>query len=245
MESDDDPLLIKFIVSSLEYERLKYFESKCSDLSAELEKLKSQIKTNQIGEGNYIVPSTDDNPLETPALIENSSKEKPLLNYSVQLTKNDDNDIFEQRELLRLIDDKNKSNAKLLLDKLDSRGSELTWNSSGRIFIDKISIPNSNIFTIFPHLFHSTLPKEQIIGLKEILLKIEFMGLSSLILLKSSSFDELPKSETLESAGKRDNDEHLKTLSQTVNNPSILSDDLQNSTFSSTSTSTEAWWFLN
>ena len=69
------------------------------------------------------------------------------------------------------------------------------------------------------------------------------MGLSSLILFKSSLFDELPKSEILESTGNRDNDEHLKTLSQTVNNPSILSDDLQNSTFSSTST--EAWWFLN
>jgi hypothetical protein len=53
MESDEDPLLVKFLISSLEFEKLKYYETKYHELTKEVENLKSQ-KT-QLGLGNFVV----------------------------------------------------------------------------------------------------------------------------------------------------------------------------------------------
>lgn len=182
MESDEDPLLVKFLISSLEFEKLKYYESKCKELTAELDNLKTQ-KLEQIGGGNYVVQPSAFDSLQTPVLKE-VIEDKPLINYSVSITKNDDNDKFDDSALLHLVNENQQFNAKCLLNKIDDRGSELTWNSSGVVFIDKISIPNSNFFTIFPHLFLKTLPSKEITGMKEVIEKLKLMGLQHYICLK-------------------------------------------------------------
>lgn len=192
MESDEDPLLVKFVVSSLEFEKLKYFESKCHQLTSELDKLKLK-NSEQVGGGQYIIESNSTDSLKTPTIKEVNDCEKDLINYSVLLKKNDDNDSYDESELLQLVPVKDQRNAKFLLQKIDDRGSEITWNSSGVVFIDKTSIPESNMFTIYPYLFQERMPKREIPGLKEVVNKLKFMGLSHLISLQSSQSSSLNK----------------------------------------------------
>ena len=78
-----------------------------------------------------------------------------------------------------------KKNAKKLLEEFDKRGNELTWNNHGTIFIDEVSIPGSNLFTLFPLLFKLR-RSEKLIGLNELIQKIDDMGLSSFIVKKKS-----------------------------------------------------------
>ncbi len=59
----------------------------------------------------------------------------------------------------------------------------MTWNSSGTIYIDKTSIPNANVFTVYPYLFQKTWPKCDIPRLKEVVAKLKQIGLSNLITL--------------------------------------------------------------
>jgi hypothetical protein len=66
-----------------------------------------------------------------------------------------------------------------LLEEFNSRGHEFTWNASGTIFIDQISIPNTNFFKIFPLLFK--VKKTNVSGLLDTVNKIHSMGLSHLI----------------------------------------------------------------
>ncbi len=181
MESDEDPLLVKFLISSLEFEKLKYYESKCHELSAELEKFKLN-NAEQADGGKYVVGPNVIDSLETPALSEVTDTGKPLINYGVVITKNDDN----ESALLDLVPEKEQFIAKFLLHKIDERASELTWNSSGVVFIDKFSIPNSNFFVIYPYLFRKFMPKKVIPGLKEVLQKLQVMGLDQYTVLKLS-----------------------------------------------------------
>ena len=67
-----------------------------------------------------------------------------------------------------------------MLDEFDKRANELTWNPSGTIFIDQVAIPGSNLFTLFPLLFKLR-RSEKLIGLTDLIQKIDDMGLSSYI----------------------------------------------------------------
>ena len=55
-------------------------------------------------------------------------------------------------------------------------GNELTWSSTGIIYVDETSIPNSNIFELFPYLFRAKRPKG-LIGFEDFCDKIVEMGL--------------------------------------------------------------------
>ena len=66
------------------------------------------------------------------------------------------------------------------MEQFNSRGNELTWNSDGVIFIDQVSIPNSDIFLLFPYLFKAKHPKN-LNGLQDFVQKIKEMGLDHLI----------------------------------------------------------------
>jgi hypothetical protein len=85
MESDEDPLLVKFLITSLEFEKLKYYESKYHALTKEVENLKSQI--THLGLGNFVVVQNNSDQIETRPLKEVESTAKPLINYSVPLKK--------------------------------------------------------------------------------------------------------------------------------------------------------------
>ena len=70
-----------------------------------------------------------------------------------------------------------KRKAANLLKKIQERPNELTFDSFGRIIIDGIGLPSSNIFVIFPLLFKGK-KESSLIGFKELKNKLEEMGLT-------------------------------------------------------------------
>lgn len=73
-----------------------------------------------------------------------------------------------------------KKNAKKLLRAFEERPNELTWSSDGIIYIDQVSVPRSNIFTLFPMLFKKT-RNSNLIGEEDFVQKIKEMNLTYLI----------------------------------------------------------------
>ena len=103
--------------------------------------------------------------------------------------------ISDEKQLLVFIPKGQKQAAKKLLFELNQRPNELTWNSDGVIFIDQVSVPGSNMFTLFPLLFKKQKTKN-IQGLDDFEKKIEQMQLSHL------HKKELKKSPKLENDSK-------------------------------------------
>ena len=92
----------------------------------------------------------------------------------------------DEKRLIKLIPSKYRRQALELLKQFDQRGNELTWNSDGIIFVDQISIPNSDIHILFPYLFKQKHPKN-LSGFEDFLKKISEMGLDHLI-VKASAY---------------------------------------------------------
>ena len=86
--------------------------------------------------------------------------------------------------LLKLAPAKYRSQAAALIRQFQNRGNELTWNSDSVIFIDKVSIPQSNIFALFPYLFKHKHPKT-LNGFQDFVQKIREMQLQHLIVTKT------------------------------------------------------------
>ena len=82
---------------------------------------------------------------------------------------------------------KYRKKAKSLLQHFNSRGNELTYDSSGVIYIDSIAIPNSDIFVYFPYLFKAKRRKD-LHGFADFVQKIIDMGLSDLIFQKEINY---------------------------------------------------------
>jgi hypothetical protein len=118
----------------------------------------------------------------------------------------------------------------------------LTWNSSGTIYIDKTSIPNSNIFTVYPYLFQNTWPKRDIPGLKEVVAKLEDIGLSSLITLKNQHTfvnNITAKSVLLETTLK---DESTNSFSKEAGNDEVSKSEVEQPT--AHLSNSWNWWFI-
>lgn len=109
---------------------------------------------------------------------------KPTLPFPNAILKDDFNDNYDENQLLSLVPNSFKTKAKQLLEVFDERGNELTWNSSGTVFIDQVSIPQSNFFIIFPFLFKRLKPK-RLPGFEDVVEKINQMGLKELIFKRS------------------------------------------------------------
>ena len=73
-----------------------------------------------------------------------------------------------------------KKKAATLLQIFDERPNEITWDSSGNIYLDEQSLPGSNIFDLFPYLFRKRSPKS-LTGLSDFVEKLKSMGLGHLI----------------------------------------------------------------
>ena len=130
-----------------------------------------------------------------------TSKTTPPLPYNIPITE-DKHDLFDVKRLLKIVPGTFKHNAEVLLKEFSKSPHSLTWNSDGVIFIDDVSIPNSNIFVFFPYLFKTRYPKS-LIGFDDFLEKIHEMGLSSLIKekrKKTSSATTFPLTNHLESS---------------------------------------------
>ena len=90
----------------------------------------------------------------------------------------------DEERLLKLAPAKYRSQAAALIRQFQNRGNELTWNSDGVIFIDQVSIPQSNIFALFPYLFKHKHPKT-LNGFQDFVQKIREMQLQHLIVTKT------------------------------------------------------------
>ena len=187
--SHDDPSVVKYIITSDEYERLKHFEVKCQELFEEIKQIKSN--SNQVGKGDYYVINNDSSS-ETPALKVLPNEDHPLINFSVPLIKNDENDNFDEESLLHLVPSQHVNNARALLNALKQRGNELTWNTFGIVFIDLVAIPNSDVYFLFPYLFHKKFPVKKIDGLVEVFTKLKDMGLERYFILNQDQKSEPP-----------------------------------------------------
>lgn len=129
-----------------------------------------------------------------PPVVDTKDNVKaPDLIYSSKILKDDLNDEFDEAQMLQLIPPKHRKNAQFLLDQFDKRGSELTWNSSGILYIDQDPIPNTNFFLLFPLLFK--LNKIKLAGLNELVEKIKEMGLGDHIYRKIKSQTNLLESK--------------------------------------------------
>ena len=124
----------------------------------------------------------DLNPPSVPILTSPNTQEP--LPYDQKFMKNDDNDQFDQKRLLKYIPARDQKNARQLLNNFSSRGNELNWDSAGLMYIDQNSVPNSDIFHLFPFLFKQRRPKN-LCGFDDLLHKIKEMGLLHLIKVRT------------------------------------------------------------
>lgn len=108
-----------------------------------------------------------------------SSTNPPANHFDNQIVQNDMNDKFDQDKLLKLVPKQSKQKAVALLKAIDNQSNQLTWDSSGVIYCNQESIPNSNIYVWFPFLFKKRIPKF-LEGFNDFLTQLELMGLTHL-----------------------------------------------------------------
>lgn len=101
----------------------------------------------------------------------------PPQNFGIPKIKDDFNDKFDEQRLIRLVSKNHRKSAKFVLDQLNERGAELSYDSQGTVYIDQISLPQANMFEIFPNLFKTYKKTSKIEGYQEVFKKLEVMGL--------------------------------------------------------------------
>lgn len=111
----------------------------------------------------------------------------PPLPYDQNVVKSDLNDSMDVRRVLSLVPKKSRANAVKLLDSFEHRPEEMTFSSSGVIYANQNSIPNSNIFKFFPLLFKKKRPN--LPGFLDFVNQIEQMGLAHLIVYQPKHVD--------------------------------------------------------
>lgn len=63
--------------------------------------------------------------------------------FNTQVFQNDMNDGFDHKRLIKMVPKKFQQNAKNLIEAFDDRANELTWDSSGVVYIDQRSVPGT------------------------------------------------------------------------------------------------------
>lgn len=115
---------------------------------------------------------------------------EPIINYNVNesapnslsmVHKSIPHDEFDNAKLINLIPKKLKERATKLLEELVNHSSDITWTSDGVIYLNQNSLPDSNIYEIFPKLFNTTSNPEKIMYLQEVATKIASLGLGHYI----------------------------------------------------------------
>ena len=154
------------------------------DFISKVAELVSKKLNNPLSKARPVSSSWSNFALSPPSTsIINSADTNPPIHYDVRRFKNDENDSFDEKRLLKLTPTRHKKQAATLLQQFNDRGNELTWNSDGVIFIDQVAIPESDIFILFPYLFKMKHPKT-LNGFDDFVKKITDMGLDHLTLKK-------------------------------------------------------------
>jgi len=200
----------KVLISFEEYSRLKDIEDQFNELSKKYQELqdKNINESTQTGAGSshklslnstelkHIVDLVKQEITVQPQKVDKTwqnyelspptvvalghPQQKQLSVYDIEKTKTDLNDKFDEKRLLKKVPKEFRSKAEELLAILEERSSDLTFDSTGDIFINEESIPGSNIFKFFPLLFKKKSPKK-FTGYQEFVQKLIDMGLGRFI----------------------------------------------------------------
>jgi hypothetical protein len=95
-------------------------------------------------------------------------------------SKSDENSKFDENILLQKISSKNVSKARALLKAFDEDPNTITWDSNGVVFINGVSLANSNMFILLPELYKQS-PNKKLPGFLELATEIATLGLGHLI----------------------------------------------------------------
>lgn len=88
---------------------------------------------------------------------------------------------FEDEKLIKLVPTHLQEKAKLLLVQIQKHPSDITWTSNGTVFLGQQSLPESNIFDLFPKLLKSVPHPEKINYLLQIATTLATLGLGKYI----------------------------------------------------------------
>jgi len=187
--SDDSDLNLNQEGHGIEKTKLKRKYRNDSDIINKIaevvvKKINNQTNLNSevpLLQSSSYIDQTNLNP-QIP-IIQTSQDKNTLLPYSNVISENDEADDFDEKKLLSLVPYGHKKNAKRLLKIINENGQSLTFNSQGVIFINGVSVPNSNLFEIFPYLYKFKKPKN-ISGLMDFVNQLQTMGLSNLIVTR-------------------------------------------------------------
>lgn len=125
--------------------------------------------SNQSGKGD-VVP-------EVPKQI--NLPDDAAISFGQNQEKSVFQDSSDDDKLISTVPEKYQEKASNLLKLLKKHSLTFNYNSKGEIFIDQVSLPNSNFFAIFPELFYKR--KKHVDGLAEVATKIASLGLGHLI----------------------------------------------------------------
>lgn len=115
--------------------------------------LQTFLKTlnNKLTDGNQVGAGSED--ILPPIVEQIPTNIQPFPTAENIVIKSNPHDSYDKQKLLKTIPNKFHKKASLLLDKIDLNSMDISFNSSGEVFIDSQNIPNSNIFDIFPALY--------------------------------------------------------------------------------------------
>lgn len=121
-------------------------EAKLNDHLKKFGKQLTSIKENQSGRGSDLV--------ETPALtLPPKPSLLPLITGQIIQQKSQQQPDVDRHKLLKLVPKNFRNRAGLLLDFLYDNPTDVTWDKHGVVTIQGLSIPQSNIFTLFRALY--------------------------------------------------------------------------------------------
>jgi len=128
-------------------------------------------KDSQVGEGGDLLPQT--------ANFVKHNISQPSSSDSLTI-KSTQHDHFDDQKLLNLIPQQFKKRAEILLNNIKSDPLQIDFNTKGELFIDTQSVPDANIYCVFPELFVRK-KKKLTLGLSELATKIARLGWGHLI----------------------------------------------------------------
>lgn len=222
MAEHESQAIFKIVIPYEEYQRLKTIEVQFHNLQHEFISLQSEKKHKVISESES---DTLDNPTSpknnsaksldgggnntsfineestsVPTLLEIDNPPPNLLPPNVIIKKDDESDFYSDARLMSEIPKAHIKKAQTLLLILNQRSAELNWNKDGTLFIDQVSLPQTNIYELFRQLF-SRKKNPSSKGLIELIDKIQQMGLSHLITVRHriSKTKDIPESALIKS----------------------------------------------
>lgn len=91
------------------------------------------------------------------------------------------NNEFSDEDLLKTVSVNIKPRAVKLLNALMNHADAITWTPEGTIFLNQQSLPNSNIYFLFPKLFQRVNHPEKVLHLLDLVTSIATLGFAHLI----------------------------------------------------------------